>query len=115
MKVTTVMVIILIAWCAVTVLKTGAHLPPLPSLDNMKLDHEFLGWLTGTRLSHIMWIVALVGMGHSVLAMIGEETLAQVNREIESPTAPESPACRPGDFCLQPRLHIGTSATEEVP
>src|SRR5258708_7754886 len=32
-----------------------------------------------------MWIVALVGMGHSVLAMSGEETLAQVNREIESP------------------------------
>jgi hypothetical protein len=85
MKVTTIMVIILIGWCVVTVLKTGAHLPPLPSLANMKLDHEFLGWLHGTRLSHIMWIVALVGMGHSVLAMSGEETLAQVNREIESP------------------------------
>jgi hypothetical protein len=85
MKVTTIMVIILIAWCVVTVFKTGAHLPPLPSLANMKLDHEFLGWLHGTRLSHIMWIVALVGMGHSVLAMSGEETLAQVNREIESP------------------------------
>src|SRR6267143_2057131 len=85
MKVTTVMVIILIAWCAITVLKTHAQLPPLPRLENMKLDHEFLGWLTGTRLSHIMWIVALVGMGHSVLAMSGEETLAQVNREIESP------------------------------
>src|ERR1043165_993053 len=27
----------------------------------------------------------LVGFGHSVLAMSGEETLAQVNREIESP------------------------------
>jgi len=85
MKVTTVMVIILIAWCVVTVLKNHAQLPPLPSLENMKLDHEFLGWLTGTRLSHIMWIVVLVGMGHSVLAMSGEETLAQVNREIESP------------------------------
>jgi len=85
MKVTTVMVVILIVWCVVTVFKTGAHLPPLPSLANMKVDHEFLGWLTGTRLSHIMWIVALVGMGHSVLAMSGEETLAQVNREIESP------------------------------
>jgi hypothetical protein len=85
MKVTTIMVIILIVWCAMTVFKTGAQLPPLPNLRNMKLDQEFLGWLTGTRLSHIMWIVALVGMGHSVLAMSGEETLAQVNREIESP------------------------------
>ena len=85
MKVTTVMVIILIVWCALTVLKIHASLPPLPRLENMKLDHEFLGWLTGSRFSHIMWIVALVGMGHSVLAMSGEETLAQVNREIESP------------------------------
>lgn len=73
MKITTIMVIVLIAWCIVTVFKTHAELPPLPSLENMKLDHEFLGWLTGTRLSHIMWIVALVGMGHSVLAMSGEE------------------------------------------
>jgi len=85
MKVTSVMVVILIVWCLVTVFKTHAEIPPLPSLQNMKLDHEFLGWLTGTRLSHIMWVVALVGMGHSVLAMSGEETLAQVNREIESP------------------------------
>ena len=57
MKVTTVMVVILIVWCVVTVFKTGAHLPPLPSLANMKVDHEFLGWLTGTRLSHIMWVL----------------------------------------------------------
>jgi amino acid transporter len=85
MKVTTVMVVILIIWCVITVFKIHADVPPLPSLQNMKLDHEFLGWLTGTRLSHVMWIVALVGMGHSVLAMSGEETLAQVNREIESP------------------------------
>jgi len=85
MKVTTVMVILLIAWCSVTLLKIGVHLPPLPSLSNMKLDHDFLGWLTGSRLSQMMWVVVFVGMGHSVLAMSGEETLAQVNREIESP------------------------------
>ena len=85
MKVTTVMVIMLIIWCTITVLKRGAQLPPLPSLQNMKLDHEFLGWLTGTRLSQMIWIVALVGFGHSVLAMTGWETLAQVNREIQSP------------------------------
>jgi amino acid transporter len=85
MKITTVMVIILIAWCLVTLKKIGVHPPPLPSLQNMKLDHEFLGWLTGTWASRITWIILLVGMGHSVLAMSGEETLAQVNREIESP------------------------------
>jgi amino acid transporter len=85
MKITTVMVVILIIWCLATLAKVGIHPPPLPSLHNMKLDHEFLGWLTGSSLSQLTWVVLLVGMGHSVLAMSGEETLAQVNREIESP------------------------------
>ena len=34
---------------------------------------------------HLTWIILFVGFGHSVLAMSGEETLAQVNREIEHP------------------------------
>ena len=33
----------------------------------------------------LTWIILFVGFGHSVLAMSGEETLAQVNREIEHP------------------------------
>jgi amino acid transporter/nucleotide-binding universal stress UspA family protein len=85
MKVTTVMVVILIGWCIVTLFKTGAHLPPLPSVSNITRDHESLGWLNGTFFSKITLILVLVGFGHSVLAMSGEETLAQVNREIESP------------------------------
>ncbi|HZQ69158.1 MAG TPA: APC family permease [Terriglobales bacterium] len=85
MKVTTIMVVILIAWSLFTLAKVGINPPPLPSLSNMKLDHEFLGWLHSTPLSHITWVVLIVGMGHSVLAMSGEETLAQVNREIEHP------------------------------
>jgi len=51
-----------------------------PALTAAPAPGEGRLWLTGTRLSHIMWIVVLVGMGHSVLAMSGEETLAQVNR-----------------------------------
>src|SRR5581483_10475841 len=39
----------------------------------------------GTWLSHLTFIILFVGFGHSVLAMSGEETLAQVNREIEHP------------------------------
>jgi len=31
MKITTVMVVMLIIWCLITIAKTGAHLPPLPS------------------------------------------------------------------------------------
>jgi hypothetical protein len=49
------------------------------------LNKESLGWLNGTWLSHLMFIIVFVGFGHSVLAMSGEETLAQVNREIEHP------------------------------
>ncbi len=85
MKITTVMVVMLIVWCVVTILKQGANVPPLPSLATMKLDHESLGWLTGTWVTQVTFIALLVGFGHSVLAMSGEETLAQVNREIESP------------------------------
>ena len=51
----------------------------------MKLNKESLGWLNGTWISHLTWIILFVGFGHSVLAMSGEETLAQVNREIEHP------------------------------
>ena len=85
MKITTVMVVILILWSLLTIVKLGSHLPPLPTLANFKMEHETWGWLTGGFAQHLMWIVVLVGFGHSVLAMSGEETLAQVNREIESP------------------------------
>ncbi|MGA3209793.1 MAG: APC family permease [Terriglobales bacterium] len=85
MKITTVMVVILIVWCLISVLKLGAHLPPLPNFSNFKFERETWGWLTGTWAQHITLVVVLVGFGHSVLAMSGEETLAQVNREIEHP------------------------------
>jgi amino acid transporter len=86
MKITTVMVVILIVWCLVTLFKFPAHLPPNPLLPGaMRLDPRSLGWLDGTWLSHLTFIILFVGFGHSVLAMSGEETLAQVNREIEHP------------------------------
>lgn len=86
MQITTVMVVILIAWCLVTLLKAPAPLPPNPlHLVAMRLDHRSLGWLDGTWLSHLTFIILFVGFGHSILAMSGEETLAQVNREIEHP------------------------------
>jgi len=85
MKITTVMVVLLIVWCLITLAKTGAHLPPFPSAATMHHDHESLGWLLGTWAARIPLIMMLVGFGHSVLAMSGEESLAQVNREIEHP------------------------------
>ena len=85
MKITTVMVVMLIVWCLITIMKTGAQLPPLPSPADMHHDRESLGWLLGTWAQRIPLIMLLVGFGHSVLAMSGEESLAQVNREIEHP------------------------------
>ena len=86
MAITTVMVVILLAWCTFTVLRSPLQLPPNPLHPGVvALNRESLGWLNGTWLSHLTWIILFVGFGHSVLAMSGEETLAQVNREIEHP------------------------------
>jgi amino acid transporter/nucleotide-binding universal stress UspA family protein len=86
MIVTTVMVVILLLWCTITVFKIGVQLPPNPLHPGVvQITKESLGWLYGTWFSHLTWIIVFVGFGHSVLAMSGEETLAQVNREIEHP------------------------------
>ncbi len=85
MAVTTVMVVILVAWCGLTLLWQGGALPPAPTLRNLRFSSDALGWLNGTRWSGITAIALLVGFGHSILAMSGEESLAQVYREIEQP------------------------------
>ena len=86
MVITTVMVVILLIWCTITVLRSPIVLPPNPLHPGVvPLNKESLGWLNGTWFGHITWIILFVGFGHSVLAMSGEETLAQVNREIEHP------------------------------
>ncbi len=86
MIITTVMVVILLLWCTITVLRAPIQLPPNPlHAGVVPLNKESLGWLNGSIFSHITWIILFVGFGHSVLAMSGEETLAQVNREIEHP------------------------------
>jgi amino acid transporter len=86
MAITTVMVVILLIWCTITVLRAPVVLPPNPLHPGVvPLNKESLGWLNGTWFSHLTFIILFVGFGHSVLAMSGEETLAQVNREIEHP------------------------------
>jgi amino acid transporter len=86
MIITTVMVVILLIWCTITVLRAPIVLPPNPlHAGVVPLNKESLGWLNGTVFAHLTWIILFVGFGHSVLAMSGEETLAQVNREIEHP------------------------------
>jgi amino acid transporter len=86
MQVTTAMVAMLIIWCTYTIWIRGAHLPPFPWPSNIRLDKRSLGWLSGSQyLKMIPMIAVFVGIGHSVLAMSGEESLAQVYREIEAP------------------------------
>ena len=85
MQITTVMVVMLIVWCIVTILKNGYQPVPLPVPANLKFSPEGLGWLKGTLAPSITIIAVLIGLGHSLLAMSGEESLAQVNREIAHP------------------------------
>jgi amino acid transporter len=88
MEITTVMVVILIIWCTVTLFHVPFQIPPNPLKYGIKLDNESLGWLFALKdswVTHLTWFIVFVGFGHSVLAMSGEETLAQVNREIAHP------------------------------
>jgi len=93
MYVTTVMVVLMVAWCCYTLFVRGAHLPPWPHLSNIAyLTGEHggaLGFLHNSSLPHTIALIGiLIGLGHSVLAMSGEETMAQVYREIEHPKLP---------------------------
>ena len=114
MAATTVMGVIMIAWCGVTLATRpeARHLPSAAPNLSKKVDAEGkakindvtgrqedpLGWLGATPVgaslrdpSKVNWLSVvgvlgiLVAFGHSVLAMSGEETLAQVYREVESP------------------------------
>jgi amino acid transporter len=86
MQITTVMVVILLAWSAVTLTKVGIHLPPWPTPGNFHFSDEALGFLKGTNFARTLGLFGImIAFGHSVLAMSGEESLAQVNRELASP------------------------------
>jgi amino acid transporter/nucleotide-binding universal stress UspA family protein len=105
---TTVMAVLMLVWCGVTLVVQGPANPvpwepqlvprPDPATNEMT---DPLGFLAGTpvgeRLRHLSghdWLslVGILGLfiafGHSILAMSGEETLAQVYREVESPKLP---------------------------
>src|SRR5262249_51319588 len=112
MGATTAMAVVMIVWCLLTMAlrPETRHLPPrtpdlsrkvdpqgAPLLDPLGKQIDPLGWLSETpageqlRRPSTNWF-SLIGMlglmvafGHSILAMSGEETLAQVYREVESP------------------------------
>src|SRR5213594_1707395 len=85
MGVTTVMVVVMILWCGATLWTRGATLPPF----DLHFSNEALGWLGGTGWEKKIGALGiLIAFGHSILAMSGEESLAQVNREIAHPKVP---------------------------
>ena len=89
MKLVTVMVVMLIIWCVYTIALRHSPLPPLPHPRNLRLSPSALGWLASSPLPHMFGVIAIfIALGHSVLAMSGEESLAQVYREIEHPKLP---------------------------
>src|SRR5262249_46382807 len=113
MYVTTVMVVVLILWSGVSILARPdqQRLPPAPAPHNLAFNKDAVGWLpkvapgalkelpagdpgeevephfglipNGGALLGLIGI--LIAFGHSFLAMSGEESLAQVNRELEHP------------------------------
>lgn len=85
MQLTTAMAVILLVWCVVTVLLRGYQPVPLPVRENIRFEAHALGWLAGTSLPNFLPVAIIIGLGHSLLAMSGFETLAQVYREIASP------------------------------
>jgi len=106
MQTTAVMVVLLIVWCLLTIFKNGYQPVPAPTMANLHFSNEALGWLKGTPATEITCIAILIGLGHSLLAMSGEESLAQVYREIEAPKTQKSHPRRPCDFYLQPGVHF---------
>uniref|UniRef100_E6QN65 Amino acid transporters n=1 Tax=mine drainage metagenome TaxID=410659 RepID=E6QN65_9ZZZZ len=86
MQITTVMVVIILAWGIYSAIVQHASLPPFPSTTDIQFSDYAKGFLKGTGYMHVLGLFGiLMAFGHSVLAMSGEESLAQVNREIEYP------------------------------
>jgi len=82
MGVTTVMIVVMTVWCGMTIWMRGATLPPFA----LHFSNDSLGWLADSQWSRRIGAFGIViAFGHSILAMSGEESLAQVNREIAYP------------------------------
>ena len=86
MQITTVMVVIFLIWCPLTLLLRGpAQIPPAPVAHNLQFGDTALGWFKGTIWPTIPIVAVMIAFGHSLLSMSGFETLAQVYREIAYP------------------------------
>src|SRR5271167_1688455 len=87
MQITTVMVVILLVWCPLTILLKDrwTDLPPAPIARNLSFAPEAKGWFAGTFWLQVPMVAIIIAFGHSLLSMSGFETLAQIYREIAYP------------------------------
>jgi amino acid transporter len=86
MQITTVMVVMFLIWCPITLLLSPKiNIPPAPMPRNLAFSEQALGWLHGTEWPRIGIVAMIVAFGHSLLSMSGFETLAQVYREVAFP------------------------------
>ncbi len=86
LQITTVMVVIFMIWCPLTLAINGpASTPSAPLPHNLHFTDESLGWFKNTFWIQIPMIAMIVAFGHALLSMSGFETLAQVYREIAYP------------------------------
>ncbi|MGD0619350.1 MAG: APC family permease [Bryobacteraceae bacterium] len=87
MQITTVMVVVLLIWCPLTMLlhPNQVHVPPAPTPGNLHFGADALGWFKGTFWLYIPVVTLIIAFGHALLSMSGFETLAQVYREIAYP------------------------------
>lgn len=77
-----VVAVLLIGWSAVTIYHRGFTLPPFKPV----FTPEALGWTVNFPWIKTVGVIGVImAFGHSILALSGLETLAQVYREIEDP------------------------------
>src|SRR5947209_19771568 len=60
MQITTVMVIMLIVWCLITILSKGYQPVPFPSMSNIHIPDQSLGWLKATGAARIAFLAVLI-------------------------------------------------------
>ncbi|CAN5605128.1 hypothetical protein BH10BAC5_BH10BAC5_21920 [soil metagenome] len=84
--ITIVMAVIVIGWSIFTLIKLDVNVMSLMPPLKIDLKPEAYGWL-----EHMDWIKTIgffsiiIAFGHSLLALSGEESMAQIYRELESP------------------------------
>lgn len=78
----TIVIGTLFVWSVITILIQRPALPPLTPVPT----DEALGWLRDVHWVKMIGVVGVfIALGHSILAMSGEESLAQLYRELAYP------------------------------